>query len=85
MAKVEIYTKNTCSYCFRALALLKDKKINFTHIEVGDDPVERASLKEKANGRTTVPQIFINDEGIGGCDDLFTLNESGELDKLLKA
>jgi glutaredoxin 3 len=84
MPKVEIYTKATCPYCIRALELLDKKKVKYHQIEVGNDPEKRAALKEKSNGRHTVPQIFINDKGIGGCDDLFALEESGKLDAMLK-
>jgi len=83
MANVEIYTKATCPYCVRALGLLERKNIDFKRIEVGDNPEKRATLRKKADGRHTVPQIFINGKGIGGCDDLFELEESGELDKML--
>ncbi|MEQ9115884.1 MAG: glutaredoxin 3 [Rickettsiales bacterium] len=83
MAKVEIYTKSTCPFCVRAIDLLKRKNIDFKHIEVGNDPEKRAKLEEKANGRHTVPQIFINGKGIGGCDELYELEESGKLDKMV--
>lgn len=83
MAKIEIYTKATCPYCLRAMDLLNKKGINYTRIEVGDIPEKRAALKVKANGRHTVPQIFINNHAIGGCDDLFELDKSGELDQLI--
>lgn len=81
--QIEIYTKATCPFCTRALELLDSKGVEYEHIEVGDDQEKRAALKEKADGRKTVPQIFINGEGIGGYDELAELDESGKLDEML--
>ena len=82
MAKIEVYTTDYCPYCVRAKSLLQSKNINFTEIKVATDE-ERLALVEKSGGRRTVPQIFINDECIGGFDDLHALDVSGKLDKML--
>ncbi len=83
MAKVEIYTTSSCPYCVRAKALLKSKDVSFTEIEVKTDQ-ERIDLVQKANGMRTVPQIFINDQHIGGFDNLHELDTQNKLDDLLK-
>ena len=83
MAKVEVYTTNYCPYCMRAKALLKSKGVYFEEIDVTGDPELRAKMVELAGGRQTVPEIFINGEIIGGCDELYALERSGELDMLL--
>lgn len=83
MTKVEIYTTKICPYCVKAKNLLVKKGLIFTEIDVSTDQNAREDLVLKANGRRTVPQIFINDQSIGGCDDLYALEASGELDKLL--
>lgn len=79
-AKVEVYTTDYCPHCVRAKDLLKRKNIPFTEIEMKTQE-ERIALMEKANGRRTVPQIFINDEGIGGADELYDLEAQGKLDE----
>jgi glutaredoxin 3 len=83
MAKIEIYSTNTCPYCVRAKALLDAKDLDYQEINVTGDDDAREALVKKAEGRRTVPQIFINGRGIGGYDDLRALEESGELDQLL--
>ena len=83
MAKVEVYTTNYCPYCVKAKRLLDAKDVDFTEIDVTGDDEARIALVEKSGGRRPVPQIFIDDKAIGGCDDLYALEESGELDKLL--
>jgi glutaredoxin 3 len=83
VAKVEVYSTSYCPYCMRAKALLRSKGIAFEEIDVADDPVLRAKMVELAGGRRTVPEIFINGQIIGGCDELFELEQSGELDMLL--
>jgi glutaredoxin 3 len=83
VAKVEIYCTQYCPYCVRAKALLKSKGVGFEEIDVTDDPELRARMVVLAGGRRTVPQIFINGEIIGGCDELYALERSGELDLLL--
>ncbi len=82
MAKVVIYTTQVCPYCVRAKELLKRKNVNFEEVRVDLDAQKRDEMIE-LTGRRTVPQIFINDEAIGGCDDLYALDAKGELDKLL--
>ncbi len=83
MAKIEIYTTSYCGYCDKAKNLLRSKNINFTEIELKTQE-DRINLVEKANGRKTVPQIFINDKLIGGYDDLNQLNLEKKLDDLLR-
>lgn len=85
MAKIEIYTKFLCPYCTRAKALLTSKGVAFDEIDITMDAKERAVMLDRANGRTTVPQIFINDAHIGGSDDLAALDARGGLDPLLAA
>ncbi len=84
MANVEIYTTDYCPYCVRAKDLLKRKGIHFEEKMISTQE-DRIALMEKAAGRRTVPQIFINGEGIGGYDDLAALDASGELDKTLSS
>lgn len=83
LMSVQIYTTKTCLYCVRAKALLEKKNINYQEIDISNDQNLRNDMIKKANGRTTIPQIFINDQHIGGCDDLYALDKKGELDKLL--
>lgn len=82
-AKVELYTWQTCPYCIRAKMLLWWKGVNFTEYKIDGDEVARAKMAERANGRRTVPQIFINNQHIGGCDDLYQLDTQSQLDPLL--
>lgn len=83
MAQVQVYVTKTCPYCVRAKALLDKKGVAYETIDVSEDAAARAALIERAEGRRTVPQIFINGQGIGGCDDLYALDSKGELDPLL--
>ncbi|MGK7911541.1 MAG: glutaredoxin 3 [Synechococcus sp.] len=83
-ATVEIYTWQTCPYCIRAKLLLWMKGVEFTEYKIDGDEDARTAMAERANGRRTVPQIFINDNHIGGCDDLYALNRSKNLDPLLQ-
>jgi glutaredoxin 3 len=85
MAEIILYTKNDCPYCTRAKELLASKGAVFTEIDIQKLPERRVEMIEKASGRTTVPQIFINQQHIGGCDDLYALNERGGLDPLLSS
>jgi glutaredoxin 3 len=85
MKKIEIYTTQTCPYCVRAKALLNKKGVKFEEIRVDYEPSRRAEMVARANGRYTVPQIFIGDRHVGGCDDLYELDHDGELDPLLTA
>jgi glutaredoxin 3 len=83
MAKVVLYTTAFCGYCARAKALLEAKGVAFEEIDVTFSPAKRAEMKALANGRTTVPQIWINGQHIGGSDDLLALDAAGKLDPLL--
>ncbi|MBU6252373.1 MAG: glutaredoxin 3 [Alphaproteobacteria bacterium] len=85
MAKVEIYTKGYCPYCARALALLRSKNVAIEEYEISLDAPKRNEMISRANGRTTVPQIFIDGQHIGGSDDLAALDAKGGLDPLLAA
>lgn len=85
MSKVEIYTKGYCPYCHRAKALLEKKGISYQEYKVDETPSLRDTMIERANGGYTVPQIFINDQHIGGCDDMYALESQSKLDKLLAA
>lgn len=82
-ANVEIYTWQTCPYCIRAKLLLWWKGVNYTEYKIDGDGGARIRMAERANGRRSVPQIFINNQHIGGCDDLYTLDTQGKLDPLL--
>lgn len=83
MPKIKIYTTPICPYCVRAKALLKRKGALFEEIDVFVDTDRRAEMEQKSGGRYTVPQIFIGDRHVGGCDDLYALDRAGELDPLL--
>lgn len=84
MSKVVVYSSANCAYCVRAKDLLDRKGIAYQEIRVDLDPAERDVMVQRS-GRRTVPQIFINDKPIGGCDDLYALDKSGELAALLTA
>lgn len=84
-AKVEIYTWQTCPYCIRAKMLLSWKGVKFIEYKIDGDGAARVKMAERANGRRTVPQIFVNNQHIGGCDDLYQLDTEGKLDSLLAA
>ncbi|WP_374384816.1 glutaredoxin 3 [Dongia sp.] len=84
MAKVEIYTTQICGYCYRAKKLLQERGANFTEIDVMADGQKRAEMRERAGGRTSVPQIFIDGKHVGGCDDLYALDQAGKLKPLLE-
>ena len=83
MARVEIYTKAFCPYCARALALLASKGVTPEETDITMDRNARAAMIERADGGTTVPQIFIDGRHVGGSDDLAALERAGELDALL--
>jgi glutaredoxin 3 len=85
VAKVEIYTKFLCPYCTRAKALLQSKGVEFTEYDITMGGAKREEMLKRAPGRTTVPQVFINDRHIGGSDDLAALDRAGGLDPLLAA
>ncbi|MEH2147085.1 glutaredoxin 3 [Nostoc sp.] len=82
-AKVEIYTWRTCPFCIRAKSLLKNKGVEFIEYSIDGDEVARNKMAQRANGRRSLPQIFINDDHIGGCDDIHALDSQGKLDELL--
>lgn len=83
MKTVEIYTTPTCPYCLAAKRLLTRKNVPFTEIDVSRDPALREAMMQRANGRRTVPQIFIGGVGVGGSDDIHALDHAGKLDALL--
>jgi glutaredoxin 3 len=85
MPAVEIYTREFCGYCDAAKALLRRKGVTFTEIDVTGNRARRAEMTSRAQGRMTVPQIFIGSTHIGGCDELYALDQSGGLDPLLSA
>lgn len=81
--KIEIYSGDYCPYCVRAKALLQQRKLEFTEYNVQLDPEKRAEMLERSNGGRTIPQIFINDKHVGGCDDLYAIDKKGELESWL--
>ena len=85
MAKIDIYTKAYCPYCSHAIALLKSKSVDYTEIKIDGDMAMRSTMIERSKGASTVPQIFINDAHVGGCDQLVDLERSNQLDTLLAA
>ena len=85
MPAITIYTKSWCPYCSAAKKLLDDKGVAFTEIDIEKKPEARAEMIQKAKGRTTVPQIFIGEKHVGGCDDLYALDDRGQLEPLLQA
>ena len=84
-AKVDIYTKFGCGYCYRAKSLLEKKGVEFNEYDITMGGEKRDEMRERAPNATTVPQIFIGDQHIGGCDDMMALERSGKLDTLLEA
>ncbi len=83
MAQVEIYTKAFCPYCARAMKLLSSKDVAVEETDIGMNTAKRGEMIERAGGRTTVPQIFIDGTHVGGSDDLAALDRAGKLDALL--
>ena len=83
MPDIVIYTKSTCGYCHAAKDLLHKKRAAFSEISVDGDRAAQKSMSARAHGRTTVPQIFIGARHVGGCDDLYALEQAGRLDALL--
>jgi glutaredoxin 3 len=83
MVQIEIYTTPYCPYCIAAKRLLSEKDVTFTEIDVARDPAQRSVMIDRAHGRMTVPQIFIGETHVGGCDDLYALDQAGGLDPLL--
>ncbi|MGO4523292.1 glutaredoxin 3 [Microvirga sp. 2MCAF35] len=85
MPSITIYTKSWCPYCSAAKKLLTEKGVAFTEIDIEKKPEARAEMIQRANGRSTVPQIFIGEKHVGGCDDLYALDDRGQLEPLLQA
>ena len=83
MKKIVIYSTASCPYCLKAKALLEKKKVQFQELRVDQDPDLVNEAREKSGGLMTVPQIFIGDVHVGGCDELYALERSGELDPML--
>ncbi len=83
MKPVEIYTTPLCGYCHAAKRLLTQKGVAFTEVDVSRDPELRATMTRRSNGGRTVPQIFVGETHVGGCDDLYALDRAGRLDPLL--
>jgi glutaredoxin 3 len=83
MAKIEIYSKDYCPYCKKAAALLDKKGVEYTSYDITNDADKQQEMATRKPGARTVPQIFIDDKGIGGCDDLYALDAKGDLDGLL--
>ena len=83
MKTIEIYTSPLCGFCHAAKRLLTQKGVAFTEIDVLRDPARKQEMLQRANGRHTVPQIFVGELHVGGCDELYALDRSGKLDPLL--
>lgn len=83
MPKVEIYTTPMCPYCVRAKQLLGRKGVAYEEVDLWQAPARRGEMLARAGGRTTVPQIFIDGQHVGGCDDLHSLDRAGRLDRML--
>jgi glutaredoxin 3 len=85
MKPVEIYTSPLCGFCHAAKRLLNQKGVSFSEIDIRAEPDRKAEMIQRANGGYTVPQIFVGETHVGGCDDLYALERSGQLDPLLAA
>lgn len=85
MSQVEIYTSMMCGYCYRAKALLKKKNTSFKEIDVSFSLTGRQEMLSRSGGKTSVPQIFIDGHHVGGCDELYALEQKGKLDPMLQA
>ena len=84
-ANVEVYTWQTCPFCIRAKLLLWWKGVKYTEYKIDGDEAARAAMAERSLGRRSVPQVFINDQHIGGCDNIYALDAKGQLDPLLQS
>ena len=82
---IQIYTSPLCGYCHAAKRLLQSKSVEFVEIDLANEPDRREEMAQRANGGRTVPQIFIDENHVGGCDDLYALERAGKLDLLLQA
>ncbi|WP_375266562.1 glutaredoxin 3 [Planktotalea sp.] len=85
MKQVEIYTSPLCGFCHAAKRLLTSKGVTFSEVDIAVEPERRAEMMQRANGGRTVPQIFIGDAHVGGCDELYALERAGKLDGVLAA
>ena len=85
MKPVEIYTSPLCGFCHAAKRLLSSKGVSFAEVDVLAQPERKVEMVQRANGGRTVPQIFIGDTHVGGCDELYALEQAGKLDQLLAA
>ena len=83
MSRVEIYATMFCPFCYRAKKLLDGKGVDYEEIDVTMSPTRRREMTDRAQGRTSVPQIFIDGQHVGGCDELYALESAGKLDSLL--
>lgn len=83
MPAIEIYTSPLCGFCHAAKRLLKEKGVDFAEIDIWSDPARKPEMIDRAKGGYTVPQIFVGDTHVGGCDDLYALDQAGKLDALL--
>ena len=84
MAKIEVYSGDYCPYCMRAKALLQQRELEFVEYNVQQEPEKRVEMAERAPGARSIPQIFINDRHVGGCDELYALDKKGELSQWLE-
>ncbi len=84
MAQIEIFTTPLCPYCWRAKRLLDRKGAAYVEVDLWREPSRRAEMVERAGGRHTVPQIFVDGRSLGGCDDIHALDSEGGLDSLLR-
>lgn len=82
-AKIEVYSGDYCPYCVRAKSLLKQRGLDFVEYNVQQDPDKKTEMMKRSNGSRSIPQIFINDQHVGGCDELYTLDKKGQLDAWL--
>ena len=82
-AKIEVYSGDYCPYCVRAKSLLKQRSLEFIEYNVQQEPDKRAEMMKRSNGGRSIPQIFINDKHVGGCDDLYALDKKGKLEEWL--
>lgn len=85
MKTVEIYTSPLCGFCHAAKRLLNEKGVSFSEVDVLQNPERKQEMIQRANGGRTVPQIFVGDDHVGGCDELYALEREGKLDALLAA
>ena len=83
MPTITVYSGPNCPYCVRAKALLQKKGVTFEDVDIKADPAKREDMLKLSNGKQTIPQIFINGQHIGGCDDLYALDAAGKLDAML--